>query len=309
MQTQRLRIVSGKGGVGKTTVATALALAESQAGARVLLVELNGRDRVSALLGVEPVGYNVREVFENLWVIDINAKEATQEYILLTLRFEALYKALFENRLVHSFLRLLPALGELTMLGKIWYHAEEQIRGRPRFDVIVVDAPATGHARALFAAPRAVAASVPPGPMRKNAENLDQMLTDAVHTQLHVVTTPEDMPVTEALELQAAAQSLGMSLGPPVINQAIAPMPEGVFEALEPLRQDGRWAGIPDTLRVRDVRQKLGEAQLGRLPAGLMHNAVRLPRLADPLLNAAALQRLADYFKPWLPQAPGGARW
>lgn len=306
MQTQRLRIVSGKGGVGKTTVATAIALAESQAGARVLLVELNGRDRVSALLGVEPVGYNVREVFENLWVLDVNAKDATQEYILMTLRFEALYKALFENRLVNSFLRLLPALGELTMLGKIWYHAQEQIRDKPRFDVIVIDAPATGHARALFAAPRAVAASVPPGPMRKNAENLDQMLTDHAHTQLHVVTTPEDMPVTEALELQAAAQALGVPLGPPVINQAVMPLPQSTWAALAPLDADAAWSGVLRALQLRDARQKQGETQLARLPAALMHNAVVLPQLSSPVLDVAALQKLADYFKPWLTQTPGG---
>lgn len=306
MQTQRLRIVSGKGGVGKTTVATALAVAESQAGARVLLVELNGRDRIAALLGIEPVGYNLREVFENLWVVDVNAKDATQEYILLTLRFEALYKALFENRLVGSFLRLLPALGELTMLGKIWYHAEQQVRGRPRFDVIVVDAPATGHARALLAAPRAVAASVPPGPMRKNAENLHQMLTDTQHTQLHIVCTPEDMPVTEALELRAAAQALGVPLGPMVINQALRPLPTDALLAVDGLRSDPIWADLPEALRRRAARQKVGSLQLERLGPEAVAHAVALPTLLDPCIDVAALRRLAAYFKGWLAAAPGG---
>ena len=308
MQTQRLRIVSGKGGVGKTTVAIALALAEVQAGARVLLVELNGRDRIAALLGVEPVGYNLREVFQNLWVVDVNARDATQEYILLTLRFETLYRALFENRLVTSFLRLLPALGELTMLGKIWYHAEQVQHGRPRFDVIVVDAPATGHARALFAAPQAVAASVPPGPMRKNAENLHAMLTDAAHTQLHVVTTPEDMPVTEALEICTAAQQLGITLGPAIVNQALPALPSGTLTTLAAWDADPLWAGVPAALRRREARAQFGARQLQRLPAEVMQGAIVLPRLIDPLLTRAAVETLARAFAPWMhsSRAPSG---
>jgi anion-transporting ArsA/GET3 family ATPase len=299
MQTQRLHLVSGKGGVGKTTAATALALAEARGGARVLLVELNGRDRIAALLNVAPVGYALKEVFENLWIIDVNAPEAMQEYILMTLRFESLYKALFENRLVNSFLRLLPALGELTMLGKIWYHAEEMTNGRPRFDVIVVDAPATGHARALFAAPQAVAASVPVGPMRTTANDLHAMLTNTTRTQLHVVTTPEDMPVTEALELCDAARGLGMAVGPAVINQVVEPMPQVGLAAVDSLKQDPAWAGVPAALHLRDARQRRGDEQLQRLPEALRQGAVILPRLMDPSLDRAAVQRLAGAFVPW----------
>ncbi|HET6347241.1 MAG TPA: ArsA-related P-loop ATPase, partial [Myxococcota bacterium] len=230
-----IRIVSGKGGVGKTLCATTLALAEARAGARVLLVELHGRDAISGLLGVEPAGYKMREVFDNLWLSDINPQDAIHEYVLLTLRFEALYKAVFENRLVRHFIRLVPSLSELVMLGKVWYHAQEQIRGRRRFDRIIVDAPATGHARALLRAPRAVADSVPPGPMRDNARLIDAMLTDPATTRLHVVTTPEDMPVTEALELLALERELGIVGGTLIINGRTPPLPEGALEAVRPL--------------------------------------------------------------------------
>ena len=85
---------------------------------------------MAALLQVEPVGYTLREVFEDLTVVDINPKEAIREYALLTLRFDAIYKAVFDNRLVRNFINLVPSLGELVMLGKVWFHAQEQVRGR-----------------------------------------------------------------------------------------------------------------------------------------------------------------------------------
>lgn len=110
-----IRFVSGKGGVGKTLAATAVALAEVRAGARVLVVEINGRDSVPALLGVEPSGYKTREIF-NFWHVDANPWDAIREYALLTLRVEALYKAVFENRLVRHFIRLVPSLPKLVML-------------------------------------------------------------------------------------------------------------------------------------------------------------------------------------------------
>jgi anion-transporting ArsA/GET3 family ATPase len=300
MHGQRLHLVSGKGGVGKTTVATALALAYAQAGTRVLLVELNGRDRVAALLKAEPVGYQLREVVDNLFVVDVNAREAMQEYILLTLRFETLYRALFANRLVDSFLRLLPALGELTMLGKVWYHAQQTTRGKPRFGAIVVDAPATGHARALFAAPKAVAASVPPGPMRTNADNLHAMLTDATHTTLHVVTTPEAMPIAEALELYEAAEAQGMATGPTVINQLLPPLPAEALAALAHLETDGDASGAYRALARRARRRQQGLAQLQRLPEAVRQQAVHLPLLPDPTMTLATVQKLAEAFAPWV---------
>src|SRR5262249_2508306 len=115
----RLRIVTGKGGVGKTTVAAALALAEARRGRRVLLAEVNGRDRASLLLGVEPTGSKITSVLPNIALVDMNPQDNLREYVLLTFKFETVYKAVFENRVVKHFLRLVPSLAELMMLGKI----------------------------------------------------------------------------------------------------------------------------------------------------------------------------------------------
>src|SRR2546426_7722063 len=105
MSAPRLRIVTGKGGVGKTTVATALGLAEASRKRRVLVAEVHGRDRVTALLGLPPAGSEVREVLPNFFTVDMTPRAALREYVIMMVRFETLYKAVFENRLMQRFLR------------------------------------------------------------------------------------------------------------------------------------------------------------------------------------------------------------
>ena len=289
---QHLYLVTGKGGVGKTTVATAMATALARDGAKVLLAEINGGDRVSNLLGIEPVGYAMREVFDNLYVMDITSQEALKEYVLLVIRIEALYKAVFENRLVSSFLRLLPALGELTMLGKIWYELQQRRHGRPRFDAVVVDLPATGHARAMLEAPRAVRDSIGAGPMWDNAEKLDAMLKDRSLTSLHVVTTPEEMPITEAQELLALAQKLPMTCAPLIINQQTAPLGADLLHAIEPWRRDTVLHQVPDVLAQREQRRQDAEVFLQALVPDALPTAIRLPHILGGALDLNALEAL-----------------
>lgn len=292
----KVHFVTGKGGVGKSVVACAMALAYAHTGRRVLLAEFNGHDRAAAFMGVAPTGYHLTQVFEDFSLVDVNPQDAIREYALLVLKFETLYKAVFENNLVRHFVRLVPALGELTMLGKVWYHTQEQVRGRPRFDAIVVDAPATGHAIALMQAPRAVYDTVPAGPMRDNARLLNDMLTRHDQTSLHVVTTPEDMPVTEALELSRAAEGLDIALGPMVINQRVAPLPQAAVQHLDILKNDAALAGVPRTLGLREGKRQAGETELNRLGTATQMRAISLPRVAQPRLDLPALHTLSAHF-------------
>lgn len=292
----KIHMITGKGGVGKTVAACAMALAYAETGHRVLLAAFNGHDRAAAFLNVAPTGYHLTEIFEDLALVDVNPRDAIREYALLILKFETLYKAVFENNLVRHFVRLVPALGELTMLGKVWYHAQEKVHGRPRFDAIVVDAPATGHAIAMLRAPRAVQASVPGGPMRDNARLLNTMITDPAQTTLHMVTTPEDMPVTEALELYRAAEELEVAVGPTIINQRLDALPANALQRLDSLGRDPNLGGIPRTLRLREGKRQAGETELDRLGTTARMQAVYLPRLARPRLDLDAINHLSQPF-------------
>ncbi|MBI5510649.1 MAG: ArsA family ATPase [Deltaproteobacteria bacterium] len=300
MTRPRLRIVTGKGGVGKTTVATALALAEAGRGQRTLLAEINGRDRVASVLGIPPVGASICQAGERLSVVDMNPRAAIHEYALMVFRFEAIVHAVFDNRVVRRFLALIPSLGELVMLGKVWFHIQEVQDDRPRFDVVVLDAPSTGHAMSMLRAPAMVQHAIPPGPLRDITRDIIALISDPERTHLHVVTTPEEMPVTEAVELEcAAAEVLQMKLGFSVINCRLGPLSAAALEKLE-ASSDPEVRQVVATLRQRETRRLQGEEQLRRLPAHMLEAAVGLPRLLDALPGRAGVKRLAELLLPAL---------
>ena len=291
----RLRIVTGKGGVGKTTVACALALKEVRAGKRVLLCEAKGRARTTEMLGHKPADSTIREVENNLFVVDMNPEDAIQEYALLMLRFKPLYNAVFENRLMKTFLRLVPSLGELVMLGKIWFHEQEKESAAPRFDVIIFDAPATGHARLMLQTPQVMQTTVPPGPLRENAKLIQNLLQDRLCTSLHLVTIPEEMPINEAIELeQAARESLFIHLGTTFINQSI---PDLSATALNEMKALSDITGLEPLATVMKDYAELVEHQnqaLLELPAKMYGNALRLPRILEAKSSRAVIETIAN---------------
>src|ERR1019366_1610938 len=197
---KRFVLVTGKGGVGKTTVCAAEALALAAKGKRVLVAMCNARERLSVMLGVPPIGPTVAAVGENVWAVNIEPERALEEYGTLVLHSRALYKTLFDNRYVRTFLRAVPGMQEWAMLGKAWWHTtERRPDGSSAYDVVILDAPATGHGLDMLRVPRVILDIVPPGILRRDAERAWQMFQDPKTCAIVLVTLPEEMPTTETI--------------------------------------------------------------------------------------------------------------
>src|SRR5580700_2244283 len=202
---KRFVLVTGKGGVGKTTVCAAEALALAAKGKRVLVAMCSAKERLSAMLGVAPIGPEVTPVGKNVWAVNMLPEKALEEYGILVLRSRALYKALFDNAYVRTFLRAVPGMQEWTMLGKAWWHTTEKLPdGSFKYDVVILDAPATGHGLDMLRVPKIIVEAVPPGVLRGDAEEAWKLFQDPTRCGVILVTLPEEMPTTETIELAEA---------------------------------------------------------------------------------------------------------
>jgi anion-transporting ArsA/GET3 family ATPase len=208
---RRLVIVMGKGGVGKTTVACALALSAAARGKRTLVMELHTRPRAAYLLGSDaPARYEPRQVLPSIWVCHVTPEEALLEYGLMKLRFRKLYDLVFENDLMKRLVRMVPGMNDLLLLGKV-VHAESERgsrRGAWRWDTVIVDSPATGHAVSLLRLPHVILEVVKSGPLAEEARKMRDRITDPARTCLNIVTVPEETPVREAESLRRQIEGL-----------------------------------------------------------------------------------------------------
>lgn len=209
-----LTLVSGKGGVGKTTVSLALALQAARRRKKVLIVEVNSEEQVARLLGRPPIGYQEIALLPSLTAINIQPHKSFEEYVVSQLHSRLLYRAVFENRLVKNFVRGTPGLAELMTIGKI-------CSLRERYDQIIVDAPSTGHCLALLQIAGIVASAVRVGPLGHHSAAIDALLKDSTQTGLLLVTLPEELPVTETLEMKEKLDSFPHLIEAIVLNQFV----------------------------------------------------------------------------------------
>ncbi len=292
----RFVIVAGKGGVGKTTVAAAQALAYAHRGKRVLIVMCNAKERISAMFGSEPVGPKVSLVAENVWSVNIDPNVALEEYGMMTLKSRSLYKLLFDNSYTRSFFRAVPGMQEWTMLGKAWWHTtEERADGGPKYDVVILDAPATGHGLDMLRVPKVILDVVPPGLLRRDAERAWKLFQDPKTCNVIIVTLPEELPVTESIELcHALERELLLPIGKIVVNCMLPPL----FSKAERAVLEG---ALPEGATAKDL--DLGAKPAASLVAG-KDRAIR------ERVQAEALHRLSEEIKVktcFLPQLFGDA--
>ncbi len=203
---QKILFVSGKGGVGKSLVAAAVARREAEAGRRVLLVEIGDLSYFKDLFHLERVGHSpVRVPGQGFDLAIWNGESCLREYVLHYLKLRRLYHVFFENRVIRALINIAPGLNEIAILGKITSGIRKV--GPPLdYDLIIVDCYATGHALALLGAPRGLMEAVKIGPMGAQSREIDSVLRDPDLTAFWIVTLLEEMPVAETLEFYQRLQ-------------------------------------------------------------------------------------------------------
>jgi anion-transporting ArsA/GET3 family ATPase len=305
--------VVGKGGVGKTAVSGALALAAAAQGMRVLVAMCNAKDRLSYMLETGPIGPHIQSVMPRIEAVNMEPGAALEEYGLLVLRVRALYKVVFENRFVAAFLRGTPGIDAWAMLGKAQYHAREKdADGRDRYDMVIVDAPATGHGLDLLRVPQVIMDVAPPGLLRREAEKAHELFQDPERSGVMLVTLPEEMPSTETVELYTTIRDeLKLPVCGLVINQTmqqlfgeseqaalrelVAKLPKG--SALQPLASHSYARAQREEVQRVCVERLLGQIPVHpvQLPLMLLDDFRRRELEAlGKLLTAGFAQRSAS---------------
>lgn len=216
----RLLIVTGKGGVGKSTVAAALALAGVRSGRRTCLVEVESRQTMASLFGTQPWDFTEREFRSGLWGLSVDPEASLAEYLDLFYGAGRLSKFVVGSSAVQFATTAAPGVKDVLLIGKV--KEMEQRRGpdgRFTYDLIVLDAPPTGRIVNFLRAPEAAGELVGIGPIRQQAQSVVAMLADPRRTRLQLVTLLEEMPVQETIEAVQALRELGIAHGPVVANR------------------------------------------------------------------------------------------
>jgi anion-transporting ArsA/GET3 family ATPase len=307
---KRLLFVTGKGGVGKSTVAAALGVAAARHGKRTIVCEVAQQERMSRVFEHEGVGYHETEIAPDLFAFSIDPQRALEEYLMLQIKIRPLYDLMFKNRVFTYFAAATPGMRELVTVGKVWELAQldRRVKRGSKYDLVIVDAPATGHGLGLLRTPKTFGDIARVGPIKRQADAIYNFITDESLTAVCAVAWPEEMPVNETLDLQGRLRDdLGMDLDrifmngiyPELFSEAET---ETISESYEQALAEAGSNGGVELVRKAALRAALAEAtrarshreQLARLEQGARQDVVELPFLFEPRLDMGAVERLAD---------------
>lgn len=294
-------VVAGKGGVGKTTVTAVMARGAFDAGLKVLVLDVESTPAWSRLLPTESESSSGEP---GLQIVHLRAQDLLEEYL------EARRMGRVARRLRHSgVLELVgsavPGIRDLVVLGKI-----KQLERSRRWDLILVDAPAAGHAVAMLSSPAGIVAAVENGPLRTQADEVLDFLGDPARCMVMLVTLPEFTPVNEVIETAYALEDrVGVQLGPVVVNRVDQPerlLMSADFSDLESRCTAAGLLGRSQLVAAAEFRLTRSEEQgrqIARLAGELPLAHIHLPQLPTAELSANDINDLARAASPWIAEA------
>jgi anion-transporting ArsA/GET3 family ATPase len=295
---KRLVFVTGKGGVGKSTVAIALGLLAARHGLRTIVAELASQDRIQRAFDQEGGQFHELEVAPGLFTISIDPQQAMDEY--LKVKVGALGQALGTSRLFQAFAMATPGMRELLSVGKIWELAqlERRTRGAAPYDFVVVDAPATGHGVGILRTPRTFAEIARVGPIARQGRAIAATIADRGFTGIVAVATPDEMAVNETLALSEAVLEDGLGLDLVVINalyperfdsDEVDALAAALPQTSSPLARSALRAAVSEHARAERQRE-----QEARLREAVDCPLVELPYVFAEQVGPGELELMAD---------------
>ena len=301
--TSRLVIVAGKGGVGKTTVSAALARGAARAGLTTLIIEVEGKCGLASMFGQPQLGYD--EVVLSAGggpsgAADVRARTLTADDALIEYLedhgMRRISKRLVSSGAIDVVATAAPGIKDILLLGKV-----KQLERAGNVDLVVLDAPAAGHAITFLQSARGLLDAVRVGPINTQARDVLELLTDPARCQVMLVTLPEETPVNELVDTAYQLEDrVGVSLGPVVVNglypdlPGIAANPAAAAKEAGATLRKGEAKALADAAEFRRQRTALQEAQVARLNELLPLPQIHLPFLFDADLGPAELEVLAD---------------
>lgn len=220
---RRLVLVTGKGGVGKSAVASGLSLLAQRRGLRVLTMGMGSPGGLSAHFGTGPLQFEPREVRPGLHAMRMVRSDALLEYLALQLNVRGISRFGRVAKAFDALATAAPGIREIITIGKAFWEVEED-----RWDVVIADAPPTGQIGSFLRAPLTISELVPTGRVKGQAERMRETLANPGKTQLVVVTLPEELPVTETVETLAWLEGQQVVSPPAIVaNRVLSELGDG----------------------------------------------------------------------------------